>query len=470
MEDFSKEDRGIFQGIKVPFCLNAIILAFMAYVIFVAGSYVLGWAMQDDMAYEKVVLNVSGKAVRTLPILAKPINEFVLPVALIKRNPEFLVDKMDIAYNQYQKEFEKNPDPDKKKISRIDFVTPHWWQYLIFGIWFLLIWSFFAGAINRTAAYRIARDESITLREGLNFGAQTWANHFLAIVFIVIFLAASFFMCVLATFILGLIPYAGELVLIFAYLLIFVAAFLITLLLAGLLFGFNMISSAIGVDKVDSFDAISRSYSYVLGRPWQTLLYTFLPLLFVVVFLYFGDVFQNVAKKTIAWGFGEEAYAPMNAYFSVGRSVSWEEITRHLGLEQEPRVTIKIAAFVIKVFIWLAQLFIYSTAIAYWLSARTKAYLLLRKEVDGDEVEEMFLDEEEEALEVPPATASPEEETKEKAKEEKPAEKKEEDQYSKADLEKLTMDELRAVGKKLDVTGRSKNKLIERILDAQKKK
>lgn len=463
MEDFSKEDRGIFQGIKVPFCLNAIILAFMAYVIFIAGSHVLGWIMQDNLAYEKVVLNVSSKAVVKLPVLEQPLNEIVLPVALIKRNPDLLISN---AYNKYVNEYNENPNPTTQKLSRHEFVTPKWWQYFIFAFWFLLIWSFFAGAINRTAAYRIARDESITLREGLNFGAQTWANHFLAIVFIVIFLAASFFMCVLASFILGYIPYVGELVLIFVFLLIFVAAFLITLLLAGLLFGFNMISSAIGVDKVDSFDAISRSYSYVLGRPWQTLLYTILPLVFVVIFLYFGSMFLDVSKSAVRWGLGGEAYAPMGAYFNVGADVTWESIAQDLGMQEEPRITMKIAATVIKIFIWLAQLFIYATAIAYWLSARTKAYLLLRKEVDGDEVEEMYLEEEEEALEVPPAAAPPAEE----ADEAKPAAKKEEESYTKDDLEKLSMDELRAVGKELDVTGRSKDKIIERILDAQKKK
>jgi hypothetical protein len=141
-----------------------------------------------------------------------------------------------------------------------------------------------------------------------------------------------------------------------------------------------------------------------------------------------------------------------------------------LGMQEEPRITMKIAATVIKIFIWLAQLFIYATAIAYWLSARTKAYLLLRKEVDGDEVEEMYLEEEEEALEVPPLPALPKEEAGEKAEEAKPAAKKEAKEYTREELDKLSMDELRAVGKELDVTGRAKNKIIERILDAQKKK
>ncbi len=452
MENFSREDRGIFQGIKVPFCLNAIILAFMAYVIFIAFAHILGYLMDDDVAYEKVVYSTTNMVVNKLPALERPINEIVLTYSDAKYGD--LVDAW-VTYRhsrpQVEMEFE-------------EFVKPEWWKYIVFAVWFLLIWSFFAGAINRTAAYRIARDESITLKEGLNFGAQTWANHFLAILFIAIFIAAAFFICVLAALILDQIPYVGELVLIIAFIFILVAAFLITLLLAGLLFGFNMISSAIGVDKVDSFDAISRSYSYVLGRPWQTLLYTFLPLLFVTFFLYFGRIFQDVALKTLAVGMGND-FEPIRQCVTL--SASWSD----LGKLGDLAWTEKLAAYVIKIFIWLAHLFVISTAIAYWLSARTKAYLLLRKEVDGDEVEEMYLEEEEEALDAAPPEPAPAPAPLATTEEEKPKpEKAAKKKHTEKELSGLHMDELRAIGEKLGVTGRSKKKIIERILKAQEEK
>jgi hypothetical protein len=449
MNDFSREDRGIFQGIKVPFCLNAIILAFMAYVIFVAGSQVIGWIVQDNVAYEKVVFSTTARIQRRLPTLTRPLG-MLEKYSFAKR------ENVDEGFRKYR---DASIKEGKMPVDYDKFILPEWWKLLIFAVWFLFIWSFFAGAINRTAAYRIARDESITLKEGLNFGAQTWLNHFLAILFLVIFIAAAFYICVLTAFILDLIPFVGELVLIFAFIFILVAAFLITLLLAGLLFGFNMISSAIGVDKVDSFDAISRAYSYILGRPWQTLLYTFLPFMFIVFFLYFGDIFQEIAVRSVAAGMGEN-FTPISNF--VGGS-TWEAATK--GLDYTPAWTMHICALVLKIFLWLVQLFIISTAIAYWLSARTKAYLLLRKEVDGDEVEEMFLDEEEETFETPapaPVAAAQEEKKEEKA----PA-KPEGEKHTEESLSGLTMDELRAIGEEFKATGRSKKKIIERILKAQ---
>ena len=449
MEDFSREDRGIFQGIKVPFCLNAIILAFMAYVIFIAGSRVLGWIMQDGVAYEKVVYSTANRVVRRLPVLQRPVNEILLTYSA--------ADYGDLMSSWYDYQT-KNPDTN---VDFEQFQRPEWWKLLVFAVWFVFIWSFFAGAINRTAAYRIARDESITLREGLNFGAQTWTNHFLAILFIVIFLAAAFYLCALGGLV-ARIPYVGELILIIAFIFILVGAFLIALLLAGLLFGYNIISSAIGVDKVDSFDAISRAYSYILGRPWQTLLYTVLPLLFVSFFLYFGRIFQEVAVAAVSTGMGDK-FAPIFQYAAQGAP-------KEVFDGQPP--TMFISGLVIKIFLWLANLFIISTAIAYWLSARTKAYFLLRKEVDGDEVEEMYLEEEEEALEAPSAAPAPAAEVKEKKAESKPKaaapEKPQEMKYTEAELSDMHMDELRAIAEKHEIKGRSKKKIIERILKAQK--
>lgn len=445
MEDFSREDRGIFQGIKVPFCLNAIILAFMAYVIFIAGSRVLGWVTADRVAYEKVVYSAASAVTQKLPVLHRPVHEVVLTYSSADYS------ELWRAWEDYAKE---NPGSEFEEFQR-----PQWWKCIIFALWFVFVWSFFAGAINRTAAYRIARDESITLREGLNFGAQTWSNHFLAILFIVIFLLAAFFLCALGGLICQ-IPFVGELLLIIFFIFILVGAFLITLLLAGLLFGFNMISSAIGVDRVDSFDAISRAYSYILGRPWQTLLYTVLPLLFVTFFLYFGRIFQDVALGAVYAGMGEK-FTPIYQYAAQG-------IPKASAFANQPW-TMFVSGLLIKIFIWLANLFIISTAIAYWLSARTKAYFLLRKEVDGDEVEEMYLEEEEEALEAPeaaPAAPPAREEKKEKPeKPDKPGDKK----YTEKELNDLQMDELRAIGEKYDLKGRSKKKLIERILKAQEK-
>jgi len=427
MGDFAKENRGIFEGLKVPFCLNAILLAFMGYVIFVAGAKFIELATRQDAAYSKIVLDLRSRLLTRVPILKQPIDELVISYAFIDYKQ---LEKANLEAGQKYFDWEQTKIEEIVRDENVpaykardvlrerlhEFSPVAWWMYLVYGFWFLVVWSFFAGATNRVAAYRIARDESITMREALLFAGCNWKSHFLAILLIAIFIAACFYLSALGGLICR-IPYAGEIILIPGFLLVLLAAFLIILLLAGLLFGFNIISAAISVDKSDSFDAISRSYSYVLGRPWHILLFTLLPILFLFFFLYFSRFFLQVALDSVAYGMGDK-FKPIMTYMNSG------DYAILSGLDID--VTIRISAVALRIIYLLTHFFIVATAIAYWLSANTKAYFLLRKDVDGDEVDEMFLEEEELPLEereeeMKPEAEAPEGTKKDQCAEEKPS-------------------------------------------------
>ena len=52
------------------------------------------------------------------------------------------------------------------------------------------------------------------------------------------------------------------------------AGFVMTITLFGTIGGFNLMYPTIAVEGSDSFDAITRSFSYVYARPWRMLFYT----------------------------------------------------------------------------------------------------------------------------------------------------------------------------------------------------
>src|SRR6185503_11482657 len=58
------------------------------------------------------------------------------------------------------------------------------------------------------------------------------------------------------------------------FVLILAAGFVMTLVLLGTFGGFNLMYPTIAVEGSDSFDAISRSFSYVYARPWRMVFYT----------------------------------------------------------------------------------------------------------------------------------------------------------------------------------------------------
>src|SRR5262249_30341303 len=67
--------------------------------------------------------------------------------------------------------------------------------------------------------------------------------------------------------------YLGPIVLGVFFFLALLAGFVMTLVLLGLFGGFNLMYPTIAVEGSDSFDAISRSFSYVYARPWRLIFY-----------------------------------------------------------------------------------------------------------------------------------------------------------------------------------------------------
>src|SRR5207249_7597772 len=64
------------------------------------------------------------------------------------------------------------------------------------------------------------------------------------------------------------------------FVLVLAAGFVMTLVLLGTFGGFNLMYPTIAVEGSDSFDAISRSFSYVYARPWRMLFYTIVAIIY----------------------------------------------------------------------------------------------------------------------------------------------------------------------------------------------
>src|SRR5205807_9142299 len=81
----------------------------------------------------------------------------------------------------------------------------------------------------------------------------------------------------------GNIPVLGPVLVGLFFFLAIAAGFVMTLVLLGTGGGFNLMYPTIAVEGSDSFDAISRSFSYVYARPWRMLFYTVVAVLYGAV-------------------------------------------------------------------------------------------------------------------------------------------------------------------------------------------
>src|SRR5580658_3985283 len=102
--------------------------------------------------------------------------------------------------------------------------------FVIFGVWFLLVWSLFGGAISRIAAVQVARDEKISIRQAMNFSVGKLLSFGSApVIPVAIVLAIG--LIVSAAALLGNIPFLGPIAIGAFFALALLAGFIMTLVL-----------------------------------------------------------------------------------------------------------------------------------------------------------------------------------------------------------------------------------------------
>ncbi len=158
-------------------------------------------------------------------------------------------------------------------IGPIWLIWNHTVFFIIFAILFLLAWALFGGAICRIAAVHVARDEKISVRQAMNFAVGKLLSFASAPVIPLAIVIVIGLIVSLAALI-GNIPFLGPIAVGALFILPLLAGFVMTLVLLGTAGGFNLMYPTIAVEGSDSFDAISRSFSYVYARPWRMLFYT----------------------------------------------------------------------------------------------------------------------------------------------------------------------------------------------------
>ncbi len=246
--------------------------------------------------------------------------------------------------------------------------------FLVLAIlWAMAVWALFGGAISRVAAVQLAADERIGWVAALRFAASKWLSYFaapllplLGVVIVAIPLA-----------VLGLLVRWNFGVLLAGVLwpLALLGGLVMALLLLGLAFGWPLMWATISTEGTDSFDALSRSYAYVFQRPLRYLFYVlvaavlgWLGWLLVSTFI---DALVGLSYWAAGWGAGPRVAlmgaSGLGRLFDAGSWLVsfWTNLVRALAIG-----------------------YFYG----YFWAASSAIYLLLRRDVDATETDEVFLD------------------------------------------------------------------------------
>jgi hypothetical protein len=282
--------------------------------------------------------------------------------------------------------------------------------FLLVLLWTLATWAFFGGAITRMAAVQVARKEKIGMGEALRFTRTRLVSYFSAP--LVPLAGVVVFVILLILFgLVHLIPAFGDIVVDgIGWPLVLLAGLIMAVILVGLV-GWPMMYATISTEGSDSFDALSRSYSYVLTNPWQYIWYSLVALAYGAVVVFFVGFMGSLMIYLGKWGVSQTPFIsnahrePEYLFIYAPTSFGWRELLIQgstvvdINGNPLPGNTLywwnSMGAGMVAFWLGLAFLMIIGFGYSYFWSASTIIYLLMRRKVDDTDIDEVYLEEDE---------------------------------------------------------------------------
>lgn len=292
----------------------------------------------------------------------------------------------------------------------------------VYGLIYLLLiwlpaWSFFGAAICRIAALQAAREEKLSISDALAF-ARTKFWSFVSAPLLPIGVIIVVGLLLFLGGMIGAIPGVGTLVTPLFFFLAIIGGFVIAIVAIALALGSPLMYPTIAVEGSDAFDALSRSFSYVGERIWRTLLYYAAALIYGTICFVFVKLVARIALFA--------------AHFCVGLSMNWGSATgikraipdKLDAMWQAPALDFSTPFYGIfdhsvvtgwsafgrfLLMLWVYGVFavVAGFLISYFHSSSTLVYFLLRRDVDATDMEEVFIEEQDQ----PPPAGQPAEPT-----------------------------------------------------------
>lgn len=281
--------------------------------------------------------------------------------------------------------------------------SAHSFYFILFAAGSLLIWSYFGGAICRIAAVQFAHDEKPSAREALAFARGKFFGGFylapcIPLAFIVITMV-----CLALGGMLLRVPILGDILGGLGFIIALVGGFVITLIMIGMIVGGSLFWPAVAAEGSDAFDAFSRGLAYPLSKPFKAMLYAAISVVYASFCWLFINVFVSLTltmTRTIVgfgtspfgwWSRGEEGASVSKLELlwpAIGPStmVGWPDWSQLAWYEC-------FSAFMIGIEVLLVVCLMWAFLTSFYFSGSTIIYFLLRNDVDGIDLDELYTEE-----------------------------------------------------------------------------
>jgi hypothetical protein len=295
----------------------------------------------------------------------------------------------------------------------------------------MAVCSVIGGAVYRMTALHFAREEKISIGQALKFGKSKFLSFFFAPLVPVIVIVLTGLLISVGGFLFSLIPVVGPILMGLLFVVALLLAVGIAFMTIGLVAGWPLMYPTIAVEGSDSFDAISRSFSYVFARPFRALLYGIvaavygmITYLFVRLFAYIALAAAHCFCKFGFWdlyGKGDSMSDRADMIDAIWQKPTfWDlQTVNWAALDGSG----KIAAVLVGIWVALVVGAVLGYVLTYFAGASTSIYFILRRRVDATDLDDVYIEEEEEPI--APVEETTEAPAAEKAEESAEEEKKE---------------------------------------------
>lgn len=261
--------------------------------------------------------------------------------------------------------------------------------FLFGGLWTLLVCGLFGGAITRITAVQLGRHERISVFSSLRFACGRLLSYLSAPLLPLCGVGCILLLTVLQGYAMSL-GSIGALIGGLLWIFTIIGAALSAVLLLGLLFGWPLMFVAISAEEGgDTFEALSRSYAYSFQRPLHYLFYIVLAVGLGGLGWLLVDAFCESVVQLAYWG----------ASWGAGEKI---QALRQTAEQGGGEGAFGVGAKAIGVCVWLVRGVADSFHFSFLWCAATAIYLLLRRDVDEAEFDEVYLENDEHRYGLPP--------------------------------------------------------------------
>ena len=280
----------------------------------------------------------------------------------------------------------------------------HWGYAIPFVLIFVAIWSLAGGAIARAAALQATREEKAGIGECLRFALRRWGSFIAAPLAPVVFILVLGLLTAVIVSALGAIPGFGGIWIGLTFLMALLVAFVIAMGLTLLLGGLVLMWPTVAVEGSDFFDAWSRSFEFVLRRPWRAGLYGLVAAAYGTICYLFARFIlfltllsaHGIVGVFTAWTDGSKVRAGATKWDLMWAGPRFEDFhnggVTPVGLEGFNGGD-WFGGWIVWCWVALVAALLTAWVVSYLLSAGTQVYLLLRRAEDATEMDEVYVEE-----------------------------------------------------------------------------